>query len=228
MNAPEHLWYVAYGSNLNRARLEYYLLGGRPPTGAVTYPGCRDRTRPVRDEPVVLPGRLYFALESRAWTGGMAFYDPDADGATAGRAYLLKASQFADIAAQEMHREPGGELDVSVLSATGRHALGPGRYQTLVHLGHRDGIPMVTFTAPWRADDVVHRRPAPAYLRHLAVGLRESHGWDRTGIAGYLAHAAGVPDDWIAGQLTPLIGDRPGDSGTGTGAGPATSLVGAN
>ncbi len=40
----------------------------------------------------------------------MAFFDPDGAGSVACRAYLLTAEQFADVAAQEMRRQPGGEF----------------------------------------------------------------------------------------------------------------------
>src|SRR4051812_46926456 len=106
--AMEYVWYVAYGSNMHADRLTCYLAGGQPAGAGRTYPGCRD-TRPPRDTaPVLVPGGIYFALESLTWSGGMAFYDPDLPGEVAARAYLISAAQFADIAAQEMHRPPPG------------------------------------------------------------------------------------------------------------------------
>ena len=83
------LWYVAYGSNLHAARLDWYLRGGRPPGGLRTYPGCRDCRPPRRTVPALIPGGVYFAGESRAWTGGMAFYDPQLPGRAAARGYLV-------------------------------------------------------------------------------------------------------------------------------------------
>src|SRR5699024_11417453 len=59
-------------------------------------------------------------------------------------AYRVTVAQFADIAAQEMRREPAaGTALEQVLTAgfTGiRHRTGPGRYETLVHAGERDGL----------------------------------------------------------------------------------------
>ena len=40
----------------------------------------------------------------------MAFFDPEGAGSVACRAYLVTAEQFADVAAQEMRLEPGGEF----------------------------------------------------------------------------------------------------------------------
>ena len=101
---PSHLWYVSYGSNMSRRRLGCYIAGGTPPGSMRTYAGARDRTLPTADHAVTLPGSLYFAGESRTWGGGVAFYDHDSPGETAGRAYLLTIGQFVDVANQEMHR----------------------------------------------------------------------------------------------------------------------------
>lgn len=160
----DRLWYAAYGSNMHLDRLTCYLTGGRPHGGLRTYPGCRDPRRPVRTTPVMLPGLLYFATESQVWTGGRAFYDPGPGLAPAddgpgrpgayelpARAYLLTLSQFSDIAAQEMYREPGGDLDLTEALTRGRARIGPGRYETLVCAGLLDGYPVLTFTAPGAA-----------------------------------------------------------------------------
>lgn len=186
------VWYVAYGSNMHSERFACYLRGGRPHGSTRVYPGCRDRSGPRRQEPVTLPGQLYFAEESAVWTGGMAFYDPAAPGVMPARAYSVTARQFSDIAAQEMHREPGRDLDLSAVRAHGIARLGPGRYETLVYAGEFDGLPLLTFTAPWRIEDAALNPPSPAYLRHLAAGLAETHGWPASRIDAYLSTRAGA------------------------------------
>ncbi|MBO0826946.1 MAG: histone deacetylase [Streptosporangiales bacterium] len=184
-------------------RLRYYLRGGRPSGAGHTYPGCRDAADPRADESVTLPGSTYFALESPTWTGGLALYDPDTAGEAVARAYLVTASQFADIAAQEMHRAPGTDLDLTEVLASGRCALGPGRYETLVRAGERDGVPLLTFTAPWRLADVPGNRPAPAYVRQLSRGLAETTGWDDAAVAGYLSRCPGA-GDWTPEEVAAL------------------------
>jgi hypothetical protein len=185
------VWYVSYGSNMSSVRFACYIEGGRPPGGSRANPGARDPRLPVRSVPVDLPGTLYFAGESPQWGGGVAFYDHARPGFTAARAYLVTAAQFADIAAQEMYRVPqdGDQLEEVVLAPLqgGRHELGPGRYETLVEVGRRDGLPMLTFTSPHGAEHVEHTRPAEAYLATVADGLRESRGWDDRRIASYFA-----------------------------------------
>ncbi|NES16487.1 MULTISPECIES: histone deacetylase [Micromonospora] len=202
----DRLWYVAYGSNLHAERLRHYLAGGRPPGGLRTYPGCRDCRPPGRTVPALLPGGVYFAGESRAWTGGMAFYDPELPGRAAVRGYLVTVEQFADIAAQEMYRPPGADLGlVRAAAESGRAVLGPGRYETLLRVGTRDGLPMLTFTAPGRASDVEWTAPAPVYLGMLARGLREAHGWDAERITGYLAGRPGVRGRWPRARLRQVV-----------------------
>lgn len=199
------VWYAAYGSNMHRRRLRCYLAGGRPSGGAITLPGCRDTAEPRESRPVTLPGLLYFATESLTWTGGRAFYTPSAPGETAAHAYLITAQQFSDIVAQEMYRPPGDDLDLTEVLADGRHALGPGRYETLVHAGDLDGHPILTCTAPWRHTDLPGNPPAAAYLRHLAAGLAESHGWPLTRIAEYLATRPGAAPRWTPDAVLDLL-----------------------
>lgn len=205
--APDRVWYTAYGSNLHRDRLTCYLAGGRPPGARRSYPGCRDHSPPLATVPVLLPGQLYFALESKTWTGGMAFYDPFDEGELPARAYLLTAEQFADIAAQEMYRAPGTDLDLTGVLRTGRAQLGPGRYETLVCPGQLDGHPMLTFTAPWRRAEAELNRPSAAYLRNFVAGLGESHGWTRERTADYLSTRPGAAGEWTSAQILAALSE---------------------
>jgi hypothetical protein len=201
------VWYVSYGSNMHLDRLSCYLAGGAPPGALREYPGARDACPPRRDAAVWLPGGVYFATHSPVWNGGRAFYDPALPGRAAARAWLITASQFADITAQEMYREPGTDLDLTEVLTTGRSELGPGRYETLLHVGDQDGSPLLTFTAPWHAADVPATTPAVAYLRMLAAGLRAGHGWSTEHAAGYLAGLPGAAGSWTPDELTGLLTD---------------------
>ncbi|WP_353648464.1 histone deacetylase [Nakamurella sp. A5-74] len=183
------VWYVSYGSNLSRARFLAYLQGGRIAGSAREYAGAFDRTEPLDDAAVELPGRIYFAGESKTWGGGMAFYDHDEHGPTPARAYLITAAQFADVAAQEMHRlpDPADPLQRIVIDEFegGRHTAGPGRYETLIEVGVRDGVRMLTFTSPHGAGAVSHTAPSATYRALIAAGLAESHHWDPARIDSY-------------------------------------------
>lgn len=184
---------MSYGSNMARARLACYLAGGRPPGAKRHYPGARDHTLPREDRAVHLPGRLWFSGESSVWGGGTAFYDHDAAGPTPARAYRITAAQLADVAAQEMHRSPAHDDPLEAVLASGlkdRHAVGPGRYETLVAVGRLDGLPMFTFTAPHGHADVPHAAPSAPYLAMIGAGLREAHDWSDAEVATYLATVA--------------------------------------
>lgn len=206
VGVPEHLWYAAYGSSMHAERLACYLAGGRPHGGSRTYPGCRDRTPPRASVTVELPGTLYFATESPVWTGGRAFYDPAAPGRVWGRAHLVTAGQFCDVAAQEMYREPGpgADLDLSGALRAGRAVLGCGRYETVVCAGALDGVPVLTFTAPWGVADVAHNAPSAAYLAHLAAGLLEAGAGSASAVAGYLAACPGASGHWTVDEIVAL------------------------
>lgn len=190
------VWYASYGSNMCRERLLAYLLGGRPEGARRSYVGSRTPAEPVDDITLELPGRLYFAGESPTWGGGVAFYDHDEPGPTVARAYRITTGQFADIAAQEMHRlpEPGDPIEEVIVGGleTGRHEAGPGHYETLIEVGRHDGLPILTFTAPHGYDAVPHSKPSAAYRAMLAQGLRESRGWSDERIDDYLEAAIGA------------------------------------
>ncbi len=114
--------------------------------------------------PVEIPGSIFFAGVSRVWGGGRAFYDPDAPGTVAARAFLVTQEQFEDIRAQE-----------------------PACDDRLVVLGHRAGVTMCTFTTRARGDVVSRNPPTQAYLATIADGLREAHDWDDTQVMQYLS-----------------------------------------
>ncbi|MFF4182824.1 histone deacetylase [Streptomyces sp. NPDC001691] len=188
-------------------RLAHYIEGGRPPGAARSYPGCRDRRPPAVSVPVELRGALYFATRSSVWGGGRAFYDPGADGRVFARAHLVSAGQFADIAAQEMYREPGDDLDLGEVLSTGRAVLGEGRYETLVCAGRHEGLPVLTFTAPWHLHEVTGLAPSAAYLRHLAKGLLETGHWDMREVTSYLAACPGATGLWSERAITELLAE---------------------
>ncbi|MBN6034070.1 histone deacetylase [Amycolatopsis sp. 195334CR] len=205
--SPELVWYASYGSNMYAERFRCYIEGGTPPGAEREYVGCRDRSPARRIAESEFPGGVYFATESPVWHGGRAFFDPAMPGTAAMTAYLVTQGQFADIAAQEMYREPAADLDLSAVLATGRHQVGPGRYETLLHVGDLDGYPVLTFTAPWSVSEVELNPPSAAYLSTLVKGLHETHGWPSAKIARYLSRLPGVRGHWSAQEIADLDPD---------------------
>ncbi|MFE2033794.1 histone deacetylase [Streptomyces scopuliridis] len=155
--------------------------------------------------PVELGGVMYFATESLVWGGGRAFYDPGCGGRVLARAHLVSVGQFSDIAAQEMYREPGVDLDLTEVLSDGRSVLGGGRYETLVCPGAMDGVPVLTFTAPWGVNELEWNAPSASYVRLLGSGLLEAGAWDVDAIARYLAACPGAAGQWTAREVADLI-----------------------
>ena len=201
------VWYVAYGSNLASERFRCYLAGGRPAGGSRWYAGCRDPAAPTRSLGIEVPGGLVFAGSSGVWKGGMAFYDRTVGGVVACRAHRVTIEQFADIAAQELRRPPGGtfarNLPGLLADVESVVTIGRGPYETVVRLGELDGVPMFTITH----HDVAGLRtaaPTGPYLRWISIGLREAHGYDPARTARYLAAARGVRGGWTERDLREL------------------------
>ncbi len=185
------VWYAAYGSNLARDRFLTYLVGGCPPGATRTYPGARDPSPPRDDVPFAMAGGLFFAWESPTWGGGVAFFDARGSGEVLARAYRLTEDQFADVAAQEMHRDPGSGLDLATVVREQVHQHGPGRYETLRLVGELDGAPVLTFTAP-EAHALTPNPPAAAYRAVIVRGLAECHGLSHRAAEDYL-------ERWVTG-----------------------------
>ncbi|OLT18443.1 hypothetical protein BJF80_15140 [Serinicoccus sp. CUA-874] len=214
------VWYAAYGSNLHRGRFLRYLQGGRPDGAHRTYAGARDAAAPRDDVAYHLPGQLRFGWTSPTWGGGIAFYEASGgEGRPSGaepeegegpevlaRAYLLTDEQFADVVAQEMRRAPGAALDLTPTLRAGRHAYGPGRYETVHHVGDLEGRPVLTFTAD-RPTDLSENAPAPAYLRTIASGLVDAHRLSLDEVVRYLRRSPAVGAAWTPGELTELLGE---------------------
>ena len=171
------VWYVAYGSNLSRARFACYLEGGTPIGASHTYAGCRDRSAPHDTAALRIPGRLGFAGESLVWGGGVAFLDPDARGEVVGRGYLITTEQLDDVAGQER------------------------RYDRRAVVGDRDGVAVVALT---RTEAYQAAAPSAAYLRTILHGLTDGL-LDLDAAITYLLGARGVGQLWDEPTIRALL-----------------------
>lgn len=205
------LWYVGYGSNLDRARFLRYLTGGQAPGALRAVPGARDATPPAQERAVMIPGRMFFGWTSLTWGGGVSFLDSGADDHAYGRAYLLTEQQFADVAAQEMHQEPGADLDLAHVLEHRCHTYGPGRYETLHLLGELEGTPMLTFSVDDPAQLELNQ-PVEPYVATVAGGLRETHGLSVREATEHLLGRPGI-GDWTAADLSRVISNGPREEG---------------
>lgn len=198
LRTDDLVWYVAYGSNLSAARLDCYLSGGRPRGGSRVYVGCRDPAPPRAAAAVRLPGGLFFAGESKVWGGGIAFYNPAAAGELAARAYLLSFGQLSDVVAQETWRPVEADLVLEVLNSERHWPLESRTYSSLVHVGDRDGVPMMTITS---LQELEPTAPSGPYLRTMLDGLGETFEWSLQERVDYLLQAPGITPAWTAKDL---------------------------
>lgn len=200
------VWYAAYGSNLSATRFACYLRGGCPQGAAWADAGCADPTPCAEDRPIRLDRRLRFGGRSTRWDGGVAFLaeEPDASMPTLGRTYLLRAGQFDDVLAQENRGRPGAvSVDLDAVVRSGRVDLGSGWYRTVLALGEIEGAPVLTITGSSDGDDLP---PSAAYLRHMAEGLRESHGLGPREVVEYLLGVDGVAGAIDRDALASMLG----------------------
>ena len=193
------VWYLAYASNLSRRRFRAYLEGGRPDGSHREYTGCRDTTPPRDSRAVARPGGLWFAGASTVWGGGLAFYDPSAEGEILARAYLVTFGQFSDVVAQESRVEGGADL---TRDDGGRLVALSGVYDSILELGFYDGVPVVTMTARTAGPLVA---PSEAYLTTILAGLADGFGLDPEAQVDYLLRARGVAPTWDRAALLALV-----------------------
>jgi hypothetical protein len=198
LTTDDPVWYLAYGSNMAADRFSCYLAGGRPPGAVRSYEGCRDRTPPARDIGLRLPGRLTFGGVSGVWGGALAFYDRNAEGSLAARAYLVTFGQFSDVVAQEAKQQVSVDLTpVGDGSWRARSTV----YESVVQVGEQDGVPIVSFTSTRSHEPAA---PSAPYLRTILRGLGQTFGWTPQASADYLLDAPGVAPAWSADRLVGL------------------------
>lgn len=189
-NQPKLVWYAAYGSNTREQRFRCYIEGGRIEGNSRAYERCSDPSPPRDILPLALPYQLIFAGESAAWTGGVAFIQPDTSATTYARAYLITREQYHHVVRQENHLPHLPPLPLGLAIANGDATIPalPSRYDQIIYFGHRGLHPVLTTTASQPADV---NPPSPAYLVQLIHGLREM-GLRQADIVRYLLSKPGV------------------------------------
>lgn len=162
------VWYVSYGSNMNRGRFMKYIEGGT--AGMKTYPGARDKSAPKETIDLTLPYPLKFAGDSSVWTGGVAYLDINRGGSTRAVGYRITMEQFIDVVSQEnkldvpvVIKEHAGNYEI--VSELPKGSVIP-LYDKIVNLGDSDGVPMLTFTSS-DLDSWVETEPSAAYINML-------------------------------------------------------------
>jgi hypothetical protein len=199
------VWYVSFGSNMNPERFSCYILGGTPNGGLHSQRGCDNKRMPRAEHPIDLPYTLYFAGESKIWTGGVCFLDTITPGATKGKAMLVTLEQFEQITAQESQREHALPIDVNLMRQKGYTILGDGshRYDKLVYCGEHEGYPVLVFTSPRKI--MPYNKPSDAYLRTVTLGLSISRKMTAEDIVLYLIDKPGVAGNYTSSELRSIL-----------------------
>lgn len=130
-------------------------------------------------------GTLYFAAESNTWGlgKGVAFFDETVVGSILMRAYKITRSQF-----REVQRMEGS------------------KYSRRLMLGTIDDIPVYTFTASRRREDM--HAPSAEYVQTILTGLKEAYPeLSETVLLSYLFRHGAVSND--ARNITAYIRKAP-------------------
>ena len=173
--APEHVWYVAYGSNLHEARFLAYLTGCGDDEPWGPHRGAADKSPPVADRRVEVSHSVRFGGNSQRWGGGCCFcpVEPVPDGrlTPVGRAWLVTVSQLADIITQENRLPPDAVTMPDRFPEPGNSVrVLDGPIDRLLTLQPLDDIPAVTLAS---TDLPPITPPAPCYRSVLATGMAE-------------------------------------------------------
>lgn len=202
------LWYATYGSKINRDHFLEYIRGGRSAFTGQTLAGCRNRQDPIRDYALVINHELYFAKNANHWGGAMAFVrSEEARVQTLGRAYLITAEQFMDIACQQNGRRPGDkEFLLNYTYAEGvkesyfnrsdpKVPLGQGKqwYGKILRIGERESWPVFTVTAEWSGYGEVNT-PGRSYLNVIMAGIQQLGKISGQAMVEYFAGKTGIKD----------------------------------
>jgi hypothetical protein len=171
-----YVWYVGYGSNLSEQRFLCYIQGCTPIFGKKQNSGCKDKTLPKGNKPITIHYPLYFALpgrnkETTNWgPGGVAFISTckDEKTKTLCRMWKIKREQYEEVKTQE----------------------GPSWYDYEIPLGDEDGIPVYTITNKNNLNNIL--QPSEAYLKTIALGLKETYKFDNEEVANYLIEKIGI------------------------------------
>jgi hypothetical protein len=173
----DSIWYVGYGSNLSEQRFFCYIKGGTPRFGKKRNDGCKKApTLPAENKSLIIHYPLYFALpnnlkETSNWgRGGVAFigYHEDKESNTYCRMWKITREQYEEVRDQEGRSWYGKEIP----------------------LGEDSGVPIYTITNYAILSNIIC--PSDAYIKTIALGLKETYNFNYEEIVDYLIEKKGI------------------------------------
>ena len=201
------IWYASYASNLNKRRFLCYIRGGTPKWSNQKQAGCRDKTVPRLTKPLLIPFPLYFSKDFSSWgKGGVAFIglSKTQEDFTLGRMYLITGEQFIDVVSQE-NDNALISVDFEAAIRNGSAVFHDSWYGNILYLGDEEGFPIFTFTNSRDAGHEPFTAPPEAYIKTIALGLRETYNLDKDQICRYLMAKAGVKGNFDADRLSNIL-----------------------
>ncbi|MDA8089853.1 MAG: hypothetical protein M0Z61_06495 [Nitrospiraceae bacterium] len=204
------VWYVSYGSNLDKDRFMCYINGGRPEGSSKSERGCRDKTPPKASKTATIPFPLYFAKQSFRWDNkGVAFIGLTKteiqQEQALGRMYLINEEQFICIVSQE-NGNSNISIDLDEVKRNGSKVFKKKSwYGNIVYLGDKDGYPKFTFTISTDIGVEPFVAPSDKYLRTLISGLRQIYKLSKAELVKYLLEKPGVQGFYNSAQISSLI-----------------------
>lgn len=148
LNKDLYVWYACYGSNISYDRFMMYINGDKNNKYAFEN-GCENKSRPLESKNYIFNNPIYFAGESKKWTGGMAFLNYKKHGKSYGKIYKIQMNQFNSIFEQE------NEL-----------------YDVIILLDYIDDLPVFTFTSYEVLSNILNE-PSAQYKKIISKGLRD-------------------------------------------------------
>lgn len=201
----EYVWYVCYGSNLNRERFMAYITGGPIPNTNIIERGCRTKSAPINEKNYILPYELYFAGESARWEKqGVAFIQNTKSQfkRTYGKRYQITIDQFIDVVCQEnnctLEEFSMDKFNDAIFS--GECDLFPEkRYGKLICIGYENSIPLITFTTPQLSLPI--NKPSRNYIHMLALGISNAYSMSASELATYFLEINGIYNNYSLEEL---------------------------
>lgn len=209
MIKKEYIWYLSYGSNLNKNRFGCYILGGQPEGSLETEKGCSDIAMPLKDKGKTIPHEMVFAGTSSRWNNkGVAAIDPKKDptALTYARMYLITKDQFFDLVKQE-NNIPLTQKHLWDLPEKGESKviLPKSWYGKLLCIGEEEGYPIYTFTIIEDFSSIKINPPDPAYIKIIQKGLEESHIFSLWEAEKYLIQLRGIKGHYSREALQHIL-----------------------
>ena len=188
----KRVWYVCYGSNLNRERFMCYIQGGTLKGSKRPAVGCTDKTLPQEDQSMTIPYPLYFSKKSSQWDGSVAFIrtKKDKDSETLGRAYCVTDEQFQEIVEQENGNKKINPINLDEIIKNGSgNIVDVSFYNFIIYLGKIGKIDAFTFTSKVSSNSDDFVGPSKEYFDIITSGIVDTYKYPMVKAEKYLRQA---------------------------------------